>query len=348
MLPQSPIEATTGRRGFAQLAALVMVVLAALAVAPAGLTTGGGATAGDDATALSAADLAELRAVRPDPRPEALTRDQHYLVSNENKHYLFRAALADRGGIFVGVGAEQNYLMAGWARPEVLVLMDFDQQVVDLHKVYGVIFRAAETPAEFRALWEKQRRDRVSAYIAADFADERERERVERTFRRYWRLVGTQLAAVDTQYRAEGIPTFLSDGEQYAHLARLWHEGRALPLRGDLTARQSMTDLADFARDHGLVVRVLYLSNAEFYFEFTTGNYRQNILALPFDEDSLVVRTVPSGGWSYWYVEQSGLDFQGCLRAARPPEMRRLLRKKRRAGNDEDHFALGGCVPLVD
>ena len=52
----------------------------------------------------------------------------------------------------MGVGTDQNYLIAGWSRPEVLVLMDFDQVVVDLHRVYQLAFLHAESPEAFLRL----------------------------------------------------------------------------------------------------------------------------------------------------------------------------------------------------
>ena len=53
----------------------------------------------------------------------------------------------------IGVGAEQNYVLAGWARPQVLVLMDCDADMVQLHEAYRACFELAAKPDEFIALW---------------------------------------------------------------------------------------------------------------------------------------------------------------------------------------------------
>ena len=41
------------------------------------------------------------------------------------------------------------------------------------------------------------------------------------------------------------MPTFLDDQEQYDHIRSLWATGRVLAIRGDLTADQTMLDLAE-------------------------------------------------------------------------------------------------------
>ena len=99
-------------------------------------------------------DLSAFSKLERDPRPKSITRNAHYVISNENHHHLFEPALSKlKGGVVAGVGSDQMYLFAGWAKPEALVPMDFDQVIVDLHYVYGAMFRKAETPAELIALW---------------------------------------------------------------------------------------------------------------------------------------------------------------------------------------------------
>ena len=61
------------------------------------------------------------------------------IVSNEDNHFVWRAARLRAGGVYIGVGTDQNYLAAR-ARPEFMVLLDFDQVVVDLALLHGVIF----------------------------------------------------------------------------------------------------------------------------------------------------------------------------------------------------------------
>ena len=69
---------------------------------------------------------ADLSAIAYDPIPENLVNDIHYVVSDEKAHHLFRPFIADLGGVFIGIGTNQNYSMAPFSKPEILVLLDFD------------------------------------------------------------------------------------------------------------------------------------------------------------------------------------------------------------------------------
>ena len=102
-----------------------------------------------------------------DPAPPELVRGMHYWMSNEDHLDLFHPAVKDKGGLYIGVGTDQNYLLGAWARPEGLVLMDFDQSIVDLHRVYRVIFLAAETPEELLRLWRLESRPEMDGRGAA-------------------------------------------------------------------------------------------------------------------------------------------------------------------------------------
>ena len=63
-------------------------------------------------------------------------------------------------------------------------------------------------------------------------------------------------------------------------------------------------------------VRVLYLSNAERYFQYTAA-FRASVKALPFDDRSVVLRTMGLGSDKtvdpYFYVVQPGRNFQAWL-----------------------------------
>src|SRR5262245_14183161 len=82
----------------------------------------GSAGAGEPPGPIPEAWAAAFSAVRADRAPETIIRDTHYVVSNEDRPQAFRGAVRDRGGVYIGVGSEQNYVLAGWARPEVMVL----------------------------------------------------------------------------------------------------------------------------------------------------------------------------------------------------------------------------------
>ncbi len=272
--------------------------------------------------------VAALAAIRPDPPPKALTLNEHFIVSDEKGHFVFREVVANLGGVFVGVGTNQNYLMAGWARPEVLVLMDFDQYVVDVHAAYIQAFLDNEAPAGFLAAWSAAGEAAMVAKLTAQGPDGARRARVyERTRAR----IEDRLRLSARRYSARGVPTFLDDPEQYAYLRALCRGQRVVAVRGDLTADRTMVDIGQAAKTLGLPVRVLYTSNAERYFPYTAG-FKRNILAQPFDERSLVLRTAgpgnkpePTADGHYRYVVQRGLDLQAELPGRHVGSLQRMF-----------------------
>ena len=58
--------------------------------------------------AASGPDLAAFASLPADPAPPELVRGLHYWISNENDLALFHDAVKDKGGVYVGVGSDQN------------------------------------------------------------------------------------------------------------------------------------------------------------------------------------------------------------------------------------------------
>jgi hypothetical protein len=260
---------------------------------------------------------AQLRGIRADPPPRATTRNRHYFTSNENAHHLWRPAISDLGGILIGVGTDQNYLLAGWARPEVLVLLDYDQWVVDLNWVYGLLFEKCAGPHEFIEAWRFKNREQTRAWIEERWPKMPDRFRKLRAFEAARGEVHGRLEQLERRHRRLQISSFLDDPEQYAYLAALFKTGRAISVRGNLIESMTLNDVAAFARDAKLVVRVLYLSNAEDYFRYSERSYRDNVRALPFDERSVILHTKPRDGSHYRYLVQAAHNYRAWVASER-------------------------------
>lgn len=273
--------------------------------------------------ALAAAEAQALRAVVEDPAPPRIAGDYHFVVSNEKKLERFREAVVDRGGMYVGVGTDQNYLLAGWSRPELLVLVDFDRYVVDLHEIYRVFFLHADTPEAFIAMWSSASAARSRALLDRELPDE-VRARVETLwpFARY--RVFERLTLQRYHFKTRKLATFLTSQEQYDYLVGLLRAGRVHALRGDLTGSRTMLGVAGLARRLGVPVRTLYLSNAEHYFEYTP-QLRRNIAALPVDERSIVLRTIFDSGEDFFYMLQPAHGFQAWLAQTEVRSLRAML-----------------------
>lgn len=284
---------------------------------------------------LDDARQAALAAVPDDPEPEQIIHDSHYWTSNERSHFVWHEAVRGLGGTYVGVGADQNYLLAGWAESELLVLMDFDAAIADLHEVYRLCFARAETPEAFIALWASEREPELVAMIEAAHPDRRAHAPLVRAATAGRQLISARLRRVARSYRALDIPTFVSDQAQYDHIRTLWQNGRVVTLRGDLTGELAMRELARVLDEQQLPVTILYLSNAEQYFDYGDG-FRRNIEALPFTDQAVVLRTLP---WSrYGYVDederyhyniQGAHDFAAWMRDSAVLNVGRLLRHRK-------------------
>jgi hypothetical protein len=272
------------------------------------------ASAAPSAAQPKRASVAEVLAAIPeDPPPAEIIKGTHYFVSNELSPEAFHKQADGRGGIYLGVGAEQNYLFAGWARPEAIIVADFDQWVVDVHFIHGVLLREAKDPEAFVALWSRGKSDRARKLIGEAYPEKEARERILDIHRITQGGVYEKLLNQQVGYRGRKIPTWLTDQAQYDHVAGLWRRGHVRALRGDFTGKVSLAGIADAARKLELPVRTMYLSNIEDYFFYSSG-LGPNLLAQPVDERSIILRTWAVHGTKYMYVAQLATDFHRWLK----------------------------------
>ncbi len=254
----------------------------------------------------------KLRRLTPDPAPEHTTNDKHYLVSNERRHDLFRPELDETGGVMLGVGSDQSYVMAPWAKTELLVIVDFDQKVVDLHSVHGALMAASPTVEEFRRLWSPEGMDDAHAVLREGFSGSTRTERLE-LYDQAQEWVDKRLRRLAKRYEELGVHSYLDTPEQYQYVVDLHARGRVVALRGDWTQDGVLREVSETLEAHGQPVKVLYLSNIEQYFSYRKP-FKQNMRQLPFD-DTVVLRTLPGRPAGFHYILQSGEDFKAWMRA---------------------------------
>ena len=273
--------------------------------------------------------------MRPDPIPAELVHETHYWVSNENAHYVWHEMIDGLGGVLAGVGTDQVYMMAAWANADIIVPLDFDQQVVNIHYVYGALLQSANTPAEFLAYWFDRAEDDVRRRLREFFPERHQIAEPMNAWRHGHRRVKRRLERIRDQYEETSIGSFMSDQSQFEYVRDRWRDGLVFPIRGDLTANTTMRDLGIACESAGVPLRVLYLSNAEQYFEYTP-EFRRNIIAQHFDERSVVLRTrpmvsmgTPQQGGEYHYNYQGGRNFAAWLQGSRVRNGRELLIRHR-------------------
>lgn len=282
------------------------------------------------AFAQSASVEEAFSSLREDPETDELIRQTHYWVSNENAHDVWRPHIENLGGVQLGVGTDQLYLIAGWSRPDVLVPLDFDGAIRDLHFVYGALLRVAANRQEFLALWDADSAPAVETALRQHL-DAAQATRSMRAWERSHARVSRRFGRIELRAQAARVPTFVTDDETYDFIRSLWQRGRVFPVRGDLTGDRAMLSVADAARAAGMNVRLMYFSNVEQYITYTPS-FRRNMLEMPTDERSVVLRTrpmtslgVPAEGEDYHYNMQSTSNLQRWMREDDVPDGRTLL-----------------------
>jgi len=266
----------------------------------------------------------ELMGVRPE------RAGRHYLTSNERKLHLFHRRMADLGGGYVGVGSDQAYLFVGWVRPELAWLIDYDPHVVDLHFAYQALIAAHHTPESLIAAFSPAARDVSLATIASGVEPER-RNKAQAAYKRGRRAVWKRLQQVRETLEAEHIPSWLTDQATYDFVRESVLAGRVRPMVANLLEDTAISGVATAARSLGVPIRVVYLSNAEEYWQRYSKQYRKNIESLPFDEPSVVLRTIATyeQNLDYHYNVQNAASYLAWLGDPRIRDVYQIVRHPR-------------------
>jgi hypothetical protein len=248
------------------------------------------------------------------PRPEI-----SYVMSNESRHDLWFPYIDGVGGAYVGVGSDTNYTLMGYARSEVVFLVDHDPRIVDVHRIYEILIKASADPETLLHHFERDQREATIALIEAATAGlpaERQRDLV-RTYQAYRETLRRYLPKLRAR-RRNGCPsTWLSNPSIYEHVRTLYQQGRVRIMPGDLRGKTTLPTVITALRALEMPVKVLYLSNAEQYFAYTK-NVRTNLGTLPVASGGVVLRTIFQEPWehadAFWaYQVQDIEDFQRRL-----------------------------------
>lgn len=265
----------------------------------------------------------------------------HYVTSNENRHEYFRTALAGvSGGAYVGIAADQNYMLIGWSRPEIAILTDFDSHVVNVHAVYKAFFAHAKTPFRFRLLWTRGYRAEGRKAIAAFYPDKAQRRRVFDTFDYTKKRVAKRISWLRNHLRTKRIPSVYTDQSDYDFVRNLVRTGRVHAVVADMTGKTALAGVAKALKTLKVTVQTLFLSNAEYYFPYGP-QVRKNILGLPLSSNSQVLRTRSLGRGVYEYYAQRGSDMRLFLQAPETKDVLDIL-GHRKATTVKHRYDIGG------
>ncbi|KIG12576.1 putative lipoprotein [Enhygromyxa salina] len=262
----------------------------------------------------------------------------HYVKTNERRHDVWFPYLENKRGIYVGVAADQNYTLIGVAKSEFVFLMDLDWRVTELHRVYEVLIEASEDPKTLLDRFDSDNEEASVALIQEALAgqlSEDELRKCVNSWRGARETVFRHLENVIVRDRDGENTSWLSNPDYYAHIRKLYLSDRVRMLVGDLTGPTTLATIGEAAKGLGLPVKVLYLSNAEEYYDYTS-QYQANIRGLQGADDSIVLRTIYSKDWVHadalWnYQVQPLADYQ-----ARVGEPNNARRNRMLNGADKD------------
>jgi hypothetical protein len=236
-------------------------------------------------------------------RSEPTCRDPFaYLTTNEPRGFVWHAYVADLGGAYVGIGSDQSYSYIAAARSRWAWVMDYDPRVVQNHLRLRAFILASPTPDEFVALFAPEGKRRALELLDEAYADDPRLRALK------WGYVATrdELHPYFLGQRQPGPRPgsgsgsefgWLRDAESYRYIRTLYEQRRLAIKAGDLLMDGAMQAMGAAARALGVPVRVYYTSNAPTAWGGqVTPAYRRNVLALPFDEQSLVLQTTDGGG----------------------------------------------------
>lgn len=261
---------------------------------------------------------AELAKVGTDPPPKELAANAHFVRSDESAHWVAHDSLKDLGGVLLGVGTDPNYFIAAWMKADLMLLVDFDQVVADVHTLYILALKNADTPDAFVQLWSPKQQAKFTELVQA-LPDAAAKKRALYALKLSRNLIYDRLLWLRRAYKEHKTPMCFSDPTQYAHVRELALKNRIWAWRGDLTGSITMMGLQAALKAIGQTVSVFYITNAEAYFDYTP-QARKNLRDIPYGEKSMVLRTqgTPSkpdttADGHYRYLVQKGTDFAGWL-----------------------------------
>lgn len=258
---------------------------------------------------LTEAQRQLVQATQGDKLPEP-TWDR-YVISNEWRHDVVFPKVAGLGGVYIGVATDQNFTMAAAARSELLVLMDYDSEVVNMHRIYQIFLKECATAEELRALFNQKNSYRAGELLVNNAASRELGAKLVKTYASHRERVATYLFHVANIRVGHRHPSWLGDPEAYSYIRGLVQSGRFLALQGDLNGTVALKSIGDTARALNLPVRIIYTSNAEGFFKYN-AQFRENLAALPHDEKTVILRTykhgMPSPIGDLWHFNLHQLD----------------------------------------
>ena len=271
--------------------------------------------------------------------------DSDNFISNETSYLHVIGQLQQQvkpGGIYLGVGPDQNLSYIVHTRPMLAIITDIRRQNMLQHLWFKALFAMSANRIEYLSLLFSRKPPRVKAdasfqevldafrtsntdedLFKKNFAAvknlllERYKlplssddfSKIEYIYETFWKegldlrfsSIGRGNASMYPSFEEILLETdlqgrqqnYLSSEALFQWLKRFEGENRLIPIVGDFAGAHALRAVGSFLKANGLNVVAFYTSNVEFYL-FGTPNwmpYVANLKALPFDRDSVFIRS---------------------------------------------------------
>ncbi len=281
--------------------------------------------------APSASELEKFRAVRDDTdilKIQECSRDglaQHdcrdpisYYRSNEQRRGVFGKYIENLGGGYVGVGADQSYDFIASAKSRWAWIFDYDPIVVRIHYIIRAVVLQTESPEDFIDAFRLRNLRQTKQWVRDSLGPTHpELRRTLRVLVNYQGKLRAHYLKSVQGYHVVRDFGWLSDADRYAYIRTMFEQGRVLIRKGNLLTDVALPDISKSARTLGVSVRVYYPSNADDQWDLTSA-YRSNLGLLPFDDKSVVIRTLYGERFKlrtkWLYTVHAGLHMQRMMR----------------------------------
>jgi hypothetical protein len=240
------------------------------------------------------------------------------------------------GGVYLGVGPEQNFTYIAAVRPAMAVIFDIRRGNLDLQLMYKAIFELANDRADFIAmLFSKPRPPGLTSALTAPqlfaaFASSVSSEALyqanlkaidERLVKTHaWPLAARDLAGLEAIYQtfywngfavrpsptyadlmtstdAAGVArSFLASEDRFTVVKDLESRNLVIPVVGNFEGPKAIRAIAAYVKSTGGTVSAFYLSNVEQYLG-SWETFCRNVAALPLDAHSTFIRSAQGGGF---------------------------------------------------
>jgi len=293
--------------------------------------------------ALAPDVLDEIRRLPEDPIPEQRLQSAHYYKGNEYDLEVFIPYIKDKGGAYLGIGPDQNFALSAIAKAEMVFILDYDDIVVFIDRIYVSFLKRYDTVDEIISLWgDKTMAEKAQAAIEADYGKDAEAKRYLQVHRKLGKKISEHLVlSRKLGTRGERI-SWLSDADSFEYTKAMARAGRIVVLKGNLLGDKAIMGAVALLKKMGMPLRVIYLSNAEEYWSRYTKGLEESFLQAEMDDltvviitfnDTKLTKSLPQN--YYHHNIQKGSHFREWLSREGQVRYRAMMKEVKKLGKGE-------------